>query len=64
MKKPYHEWECPCHKTDGGPSETEEKCKTCGKEWTRHRGGSWDWEYEDCFTCQMNKVVEEGHLKK
>lgn len=40
----------------GGPSDTKEKCEKCDKEWTRHRLGSFDYEYTDCLDC----LIEEG----
>ena len=48
----------------GGPSDTEEKCKVCDKEWVRHRGGSWYWEYEDCIECFIKERLEKLKLDK
>jgi len=50
---------CPCHAPIGGPSHTDETCKSCSKEWTRYRGGSWDWQYEDCGSCKAKEFVSK-----
>ena len=63
MKK-HDKGSCSCCQTFGGPSHTEEECKICGKEWTRSRGGSWDWEYQDCIECFIKERLEKLKLDK
>lgn len=35
-----------------------ETCKSCKEEWRNYRGGSYDWEYQDCPSCRAKKVIE------
>ena len=44
----------------GGPSTSKETCKKCGDVWERYRGGSYDWEYKDCFKCRMYQANLDG----
>lgn len=50
-----------CNRDDaaGGPHHTQEICRKCGKTWSRRRGGSWDWEYQDCSLCLATTLPEE-----
>lgn len=43
----------------GGPSFIKVKCNLCGKEWTRYRLGSQDWQYRDCPQCEAKKFVDK-----
>lgn len=40
----------------GGPSYSLVTCKNCNKKWSRHRLGSFDWEYKDCPSCYTTKL--------
>lgn len=54
-----HNCQCDCCKKIGGPSTTQEICKSCGKEFIRYRAGSFDWEYKDCDKCQSKAYLKE-----
>lgn len=41
--------------TLGGPYDTEETCKVCGKVWTRHHKGPLDVLYQDCMDCYIKE---------
>jgi len=45
----------------GGPSSGLEKCKSCGATFKNYRGGSYDYEPENCFSCKKAEIEADAH---